>query len=393
MKTNKMCAILGNVHRYEALEPLTAKRPIATLPFDCKYRLIDFPLSAVRNANIDSVFMVFNEGETQSVFDHIRGGKEWNLDTLKNRYFLYFYQEFEKKRARGENYYASLVDYLQKSQAPYTVIMGSKMLCNIDLRSVLRVHEKQNNHLTVVYKKVEPEMIDDHDTVLTLNENNQISASHLFNEKEDAHEKENLCMDIFIADTTWLIDFLQQAERDQGEPAVSYLLDAYLAKVPTTVYEYTGYLSNISSITAYFKANMDMLDPTKFSALLYSNQKIYTKIKNEVPTYYAPNSVVKNSQSATGGMIEGRVENSLLGRQVNVMDGAKVKNAIIMSNCKILEDATIEYAILDKNVIVDAHVKIIGTPENPVVIPKGARIIKDVYGIDVLVEKEGVKHL
>ena len=75
MRTNKMCAILGNLHRYKELMPLTESRPLSTLLFDCKYRLLDFNLSSIENANIKQVYMIFNEGETQSVFDHIGGGE------------------------------------------------------------------------------------------------------------------------------------------------------------------------------------------------------------------------------------------------------------------------------------------------------------------------------
>lgn len=34
MRTNKMCAILGNLHRYKELMPLTESRPLSTLLFD-----------------------------------------------------------------------------------------------------------------------------------------------------------------------------------------------------------------------------------------------------------------------------------------------------------------------------------------------------------------------
>lgn len=78
-----MCAILGNLQRYQDLMPLTENRPLSTLLFDCKYRLLDFNLSSIENANIKQVYMIFNEGETQSVFDHIGGGKEWNLDGVQ----------------------------------------------------------------------------------------------------------------------------------------------------------------------------------------------------------------------------------------------------------------------------------------------------------------------
>ena len=64
MRTNKMCAILGNLHRHKELMPLTESRPLSTLLFDCKYRLLDFNLSSIENANIKQVYMIFNEGET-----------------------------------------------------------------------------------------------------------------------------------------------------------------------------------------------------------------------------------------------------------------------------------------------------------------------------------------
>lgn len=77
MKTeNKICAILSNVTRNEELSPLTDQRPIATLPFECKYRLIDFPLSSLANAQVSSIFMTANQGETQSIFDHMGAGSE-----------------------------------------------------------------------------------------------------------------------------------------------------------------------------------------------------------------------------------------------------------------------------------------------------------------------------
>ncbi len=59
-----MCAILGNLQRYQDLMPLTENRPLSTLLFDCKYRLLDFNLSSIENANIKQVYMIFNEGET-----------------------------------------------------------------------------------------------------------------------------------------------------------------------------------------------------------------------------------------------------------------------------------------------------------------------------------------
>ncbi|MBL1227093.1 hypothetical protein [Enterococcus sp. BWR-S5] len=121
-----------------------------------------------------------------------------------------------------------------------------------------------------------------------------------------------------------------------------------------------------------------MLEPAKFNALMYTNQKIYTKLKNEVPTYYSEDSKVSSSQFATGCVIQGTVEHSLVSRRSRIDKGAVVKHSIINTSSKIASNAWIEYAILDKNVIVDPGVQIKGTPEKPVVIRKGEHVTTNV---------------
>ncbi|MGX7263995.1 glucose-1-phosphate adenylyltransferase subunit GlgD [Enterococcus crotali] len=380
MKTKKMCAILGNVSAFQGLLPLTEERPLDTLPFDCKYRLIDFPLSSIANANINSIFMIFNEGETRSVFDHIGGGKEWNLDSLQNSYFVYFYQDFLKQKAQGLPYYSAVIDYLEKSESEYTVFMGSNMLCAIDLRAVLKTHQKQNNKMTVVYKRMEPEKLSANNRIIQVDKAGNVASVQAFEQELEKEKQVSLSMDIFIVQTKWLIEELIIGQANNSSTSLIEFLGEKIGDTQTTAYEYTGYLSNIDDVTSYYQANMDMLDVKKFNALMYTKQKIYTKRKNEVPTYYSENSSVKNSQCATGCIIEGHLENSLISRRTMIKKGAKVTRTIVMSNAQIEEDAVIEYAILDKNVTVKAGVKISGTAQNPVVIHKNQVVEKDVIG-------------
>ncbi len=82
MKIDKYSAILGNTVGYHDMSTLTSHRPVASLPFDGKYRLIDFPLSSLANAGIRSVFGIFQQENISSVFDHIRSGREWGLSTV-----------------------------------------------------------------------------------------------------------------------------------------------------------------------------------------------------------------------------------------------------------------------------------------------------------------------
>ncbi|GAB2538928.1 glucose-1-phosphate adenylyltransferase subunit GlgD [Gracilibacillus alcaliphilus] len=372
-----MCAVLGNIQRYNALLPLTNDRPLATLPVACKYRMIDFPLSSIVNANVNTVFMIFNEGETQSVFDHIGGGKEWNLDGIHNRFFIHLYQDFLKLKAQNLAYYEELIGYLEKSKSEYTVYMSSKMLCSIDLRAVMNIHQLHNNEMTVVYKKVSAENVCATDAVLSIESDGKISEVFSAKEQNNTDDLRNLCMDIYIVQTDWLISELRAGQQEGATVDLQDFLRKKIHTVKSSTYEYTGYLSNVFDINSYYRASMDMLNSKRFNSLMYSSQKIYTKLKNEVPTYYSETSEVKNSQFATGSIVEGRVENSLVSRGAHIAPNTEVLDSIIMPSAQIREGASIQYAILDKNVIVDPGVTIAGTEEKPVVVPKGAHVTND----------------
>ena len=67
MKIDKYSAILGNTVGFHDMSSLTDHRPVASLPFDGKYRLIDFPLSSLANAETDQV---------------IPTGKNWKIFAL-----------------------------------------------------------------------------------------------------------------------------------------------------------------------------------------------------------------------------------------------------------------------------------------------------------------------
>lgn len=380
MRANKLCAILGNVYECPELLPLTEKRPWATLPFDCKYRLIDFNLSNTINANVKSVYMLFNQGKTKSVFDHIGGGREWHLDSVDSRYFIHFYQDFLKRKAEGRPYFESVIDYLNKSKSEYTVFMGNRMLCNIDLTAVLKIHEQSDSELTVVYKKMPKNQIYHQDEILEVDDRGMVTGNHNSLEDRSDNELMNLSMKIFICRTDHLMTALQEGQNSGAPVALLNFFNQMMGQVKTQAYEYTGFLSNIFDVKSYYDANMDMLDPKKFASLLYSKHKVYTKLKNEVATYYSATSDVKNSQFATGCLVDGKAHNSLFSRSVVIEKDAEIEGSIVMANCKIQENAIVKYAILDKNVVVEPGVKIIGSAEHPLVVKKNTHVLSDIYG-------------
>ena len=377
MKIDKYSAILGNTVGFHDMSTLTSNRPVASLPFGGKYRLIDFPLSSLANAGVRSIFGIFQQDNISSVFDHIRSGREWGLSTLLSHYYLGIYNTRVESSTVGKEYYQQLLTYLKRSGSNQTVSINCDVLINIDLNQVFHLHNTTKSPITVVYKKLPKKDISGVNAILEVDETDHVLSHHLFDENSN-QDLYNMSTDIFVVDTPWLIERLEEEAKKENPEKLRYVLRDLAEESGAFAYEYTGYLANIHSVESYYQANKDMLDLHKFYSLFTPNQKIYTKVKNEEPTYYASSSKVAESQFASGSIIEGEVVNSVLSRNVRVHEDSLVKDSLLFTRAVIGKGAKVEYAILDKGVEVAEGVVIRGTAEHPVVVKKGEKVTEDI---------------
>ena len=101
-----------------------------------------------------------------------------------------------------------------------------------------------------------------------------------------------------------------------------------------------------------------------------SDDKIFTKSKDRVPTRYLSHASMKNSIVADGCVIDGTVENSIIFRGVTISKDAEVKNCIIMQDGVISPKATLNCCILDKNCVIRERKTLIGQTDFPLVVNK-----------------------
>ena len=66
---------------------LTEERPIASIPFGGRYRLVDFPLSNMVNSGINTVGLV-TPYAYRSLLDHVGNGKAWTLNRKVGGMFI-----------------------------------------------------------------------------------------------------------------------------------------------------------------------------------------------------------------------------------------------------------------------------------------------------------------
>ena len=101
------------------------------------------------------------------------------------------------------------------------------------------------------------------------------------------------------------------------------------------------------SLSSYLNQSLDLLNPQNFNKLFVPHWPIYTKTYDTPPVIYGDKSEVKNSFIANGAHIEGKVINSIIGRDVYIKEGAEIRNSIIFSKGIVSENTFLDHVICD----------------------------------------------
>lgn len=376
MVNNKLFGVINLSENDYYLRQITYNRPIASIPFLGRYRMIDFALSNLTNSGVLTAGIFLND-RYRSLMDHIGSGKEWDLDRKKGGVFWFspYSTPDINSQLRGDitNYFSN-IDYFTEVSADYAVITGTSMILNIDLDKVLKEHLSTNADITVVYKSIEDDDFGfERCNTVNLNEYGRVvTFGKNIKKTETGTEKKKISTEIYIVRKELLADMITDAVTTGQNIFLTDVLHNAVTRYKVVGYEFKGYLKNISSIVGYFRASMDMLNEDHIKEVFFDDHKIRTKVKDETPTYYSNDSNVTNSLIANGCKIEGTVINSIIFRRVNVAKGAVVKDSIIMQNTDIRENCIIENVITDKSVVLTEGTELKGSPKNPVVVGKGS---------------------
>ena len=343
---------------------ITEERPTVSIPYGGRYRLIDFALSNIVNARIQTVGLI-TPYRYRSIIDHIGAGKEWDLDRKDGGLYILPGTVYGFRENDGHFLFRDFLHnrrYFQTG-ADYILACSGSLVCNIDYQPLIARHELSGAGVTLLYRKTEPGFTHK-GYYLTFDEKGRVS------EIKRTDHGEYLFLDSFIINMA-LLQSLMKHYDNLGQLDLMDVLALTTGEVPMEGYEFTGYIASMSGTAAYLRANLDLMDPKVRHELFDPERKILTKIHDTPPALYSPDSHVRSALVAAGSTIEGTVENSILFRSVRIEKGAVVKNSVIMDKCVIQAGAYLENVICDRSVTVTAGTRIQGTGESPCVLPKG----------------------
>jgi glucose-1-phosphate adenylyltransferase len=369
---NLLGIVFSNTHQ-AIISELTPHRCMGSLPVGGRYRLIDFVLSTLANSGIEDVGVI-TQTNYQSLMDHLGNGREWDLSRKTGGLVIlppFSRTESGMYRGRIDALYG-ILEYLRSSPASHVILCDCDMLFNTTYDDMLLSHIDSGADITVLYKKMPLEKDAPKDTcVLSLAENGRVHDVMI---APPLTGEQNIYLNIMILSKS-LLEYLVSSCYSRNQYSLERdILQAKAGQYHIHAYEYTGYVSRLSSLQTYYDANLALLDPQVRRQLFPRDMPIYTRVRDDAPVRYGLGSKVSNSLLADGCVVEGEVENSVLFRGVTVGKKAKVKNSIVMQGTVIGENSHLEWVMTDKNVTVRKDRTLTGFRTYPVYIAKGSVI-------------------
>jgi glucose-1-phosphate adenylyltransferase len=331
------------------LGDLSARRAVAAMPITGSYRAIDFSLSNMTNSNIQKV-AVFTQYNTRSLNEHLNSSKWWDFGRKQGGLYIftptitssnsYWY------KGTADALYQN-INFLKECHEPYVVIASGDGIYKMDYNKVLEEHISKGADITVVCKDIAPGEDDiSRFGVVRMDDDGRIVE---FEEKPLIAETNTASIGVYVIRRRQLIELLETCAKEERTDFVKDILVRYKNVKKIYGYKMDTYWRNIGTVDSYYKANMDFLNKDVRNYFFRTYPDIYSKVDDLPPAKYNGDAIVNNSLIASGCIINGTVENSVLFKKVYIGNNCVIKNSIILNDVHIGDNSYIE------NCIVESH--------------------------------------
>ncbi len=387
----------------QALEPLTARRATAAMPFGGTYRIIDFALTNCLHSGLRRV-MVLTQYNALSLQNHIRDG--WSIyNTDLGEYITPVTPPIGKEMST----YAGVTDSLHKNlyllsglKEENVLLISGEQIYRMDYAAVLAFHAETGADVTIAGVPAS----NAHGALFPVAlELDGIDVRAVHDDVQLSEGADNLLwpMRVFAFRREKLIELLHLLD---NQPASDIALAMHIGNnlglcKRVCAYRFGGtagrvtqdrYWRRLDSLDAYYEANMDLLELEPPLDLYQADWQIRTYQTQRPPARTVPGrscneGICVNSIVSGGTVIAGGgVNHSLLGNRVYIDDGATVEDSILFSDVRVGQGAQLRRCICDRAVVIPAGERIgfepakdakrfTMTPGGVVVIPSDYRFV------------------
>lgn len=363
------------------LLPLTADRAKPAVTFGGTYRLVDFVLSNLVNADILRI-CVLTQYKSHSLDRHVT--TTWRMSSLLGNYVT----PVPAQQRLGPRWYLGSADAILQSlnlvhdeQPDYIAVFGADHVYRMDPRQMLQQHIESGAGVTVAGIRVPRADASSFGIITPAGDGTRVDR---FLEKPadppgipGSPHQVFASMGNYVFTTKTLIDALQQdsempnSVHDMGgsilpmltERGVAQLYDFDGNHVPGETPHEHGYWRDVGTLDAYYEAHLDLLSDKPAFNLDNRRWPIYTHPGQLPPAKFCAGGIAGQSIVSPGCVIRGQVTRSVLSPGVTVEEGAVVQGSVLHDNVRIGRGAVVRGAVLDKNVDVPPGATIGVNPE------------------------------
>lgn len=345
------------------MEVLTQDRAKPALPFAGVFRLIDFPLSNLRNSGIDDVWVLV-QYETQSIMDALGGGRPWDLD--RSRGGLRVVPPQQESDGSGDwhegNAHALYAhrNLIAEAAPDALLVLSADHVYRLDYAEVVAEHLRREAECTVVTTEVSAADASHH-AVVIMDEDTRIERVDY---KPDDPETTTVATEVFVYDPVALVEVLEELHRKQSSDSAAgsgdednepedgsalgdfgeHLLPAMIERGRVYGYRLPGYWRDLGRPETYLAAHRELL--TGDGASFDVDWPLSTTVERRYPARLHRGCSVADSMISDGCQIFGSVTRSVIGPGVTVEAGAQVRDSVLFADVVVGSGATIDWSIV-----------------------------------------------
>jgi len=349
--------------------PLTADRAKPAVPFGGAYRLVDFVLSNLVNANYLRI-CVLTQYKSHSLDRHIT--TTWRMSSLLGNYVT----PVPAQQRLGPRWYTGSADAIFQSlnlvrdeKPDLLLVFGADHVYRMDPRQMVEQHLAGGASATVAGIRVPRAEASAFGIIET-----DAGGRRVRNFLEKPVDPPSIpgdplqsyaSMGNYVFNTDVLIEALRvdaaddNSIHDMGTNIMPTLTEQGLIEVydfadnqvPGSTTRDAGYWRDVGTLDTYHDAHMDLVSVHPIFNLYNQHWPILTSLPPLAPAKFVEGGTAHESMVGSGSIVAGaHVRNSVLSYDVQVREGAYVEGSVLMPGVNIGRGAVVRRAIIDKNV-------------------------------------------
>lgn len=360
---SRTLGIINFEEKHVNVEGLSLYRPIPSISFCGRFRLIDFVLSNMSNSNISNIHIHVNR-KPRSVYSHVGTGRHYNINSKRGKITIMHGEVSQRTDIYNTdiNSFLDNLEFIVNASEEYVLIAPSYFVYAQNYREMIDHHIKSDADITVLYKSTDEakEKFIECNTI-AFDSNKQVTK---IDKNMGRYKSRNILLDCYVMKKTLFVDLIRKAHNTSSLYWFIDIVKDMLDDLRIEAYSLRQEVIAINNLNQFYRAHMSMIDYTYARNFFHKTWPILTRTNDSPPVLYGDSSKIKNSSIANGSKIYGTVENCFIGRNVVIDKNAIVKNSVILAGVHIGEGAYLDHTVVDRGATVKVVKELVGSDKN-----------------------------